>query len=539
MPPDPKTIEALAPDAASLAAALKLAKVAKWVRLEQEGALVWGECQGSGANPYRVIADTSDLGYKCTCPSRKFPCKHSLALLWLSAASPDVFQDAAPPEWVTDWLGRRRKASGRGAPENVSEGAAKAPEARAAEMLAKGIAVATQAQARAEEAEGAAAALVEEDPKAVARREAAREKRAENTRMAIAHGLEELEQWIADQLRLGLAAFLGQVGERCRRIAARLVDQKAAALASRIDEMPARLLALREEERPEAVLRELGKLALLARAWRIRPEDAEIRRQVATSETREQIVGDPAARIVRSAWEVLGERIRTRRDGLVSHTTWLLNLRPDLPPADLQPADSPSRAQSHPESGICRFAQLLDFYPASAGKRGEAFLRGEQFEAALAFYPSSLPLRAFVLERAALPESLPWPEIAPTGQQSGASTSGAELSGSNTAADPLAACLPVWQRMPWNLEWPLLLPAGYIVREARGQCWWRAETAGITMTGAGEAGGAEICAIGLPLVDAPPLPTLGMPLTGAAGLWDGARLDLFAAWSSFGRLHFP
>src|SRR5689334_18025007 len=84
---DLKTIEGLAPDQASLSAASRLTKKASWIRLESRDALLWGECQGSGANPYRVAVDAGDHGYKCTCPSRKFPCKHALALMWISATA--------------------------------------------------------------------------------------------------------------------------------------------------------------------------------------------------------------------------------------------------------------------------------------------------------------------------------------------------------------------------------------------------------------------------------------------------------------------
>ncbi|MCW5236735.1 VWA domain-containing protein [Verminephrobacter eiseniae] len=115
---DLTTIEALAPDQASLSAASKLTKRSNWPRLEGNGpqALVWGECQGSGANPYRVVVDTGDHGYQCTCPSRKFPCKHALALMWLAATAPAGFAAASPmPEWVDDWLGRRRKTAPRAA----------------------------------------------------------------------------------------------------------------------------------------------------------------------------------------------------------------------------------------------------------------------------------------------------------------------------------------------------------------------------------------------------------------------------------------
>jgi hypothetical protein len=56
----------------------------------------------------------------------------------------------------------------------------------------------------------------------------------------------------------------------------------------------------------------------------------------------------------------------------VSQTTWLLNLN---------------------ESGL-RFAMLLDFFPASVGRRGSVFTPGERFQGELAFYPSQQPLRA-------------------------------------------------------------------------------------------------------------------------------------------------
>ena len=121
---DLKTIEALAPDQASLSAASKLTKQSNWPRLEknEQLALIWGECQGSGSNPYRVVVDTGDHGYKCTCPSRKFPCKHTLALMWIAATAPASFAAAgSTPEWVNDWLGRRRKAASQ--PVEPTQGA--------------------------------------------------------------------------------------------------------------------------------------------------------------------------------------------------------------------------------------------------------------------------------------------------------------------------------------------------------------------------------------------------------------------------------
>src|ERR1700745_3009275 len=97
-------IEGLPPDQDSPGAARKILKPPSWATLAAGEGLVWGECQGSGATPYRVVVHEADAGYKCTCPSRKFPCKHTLALMWMRVDKPAAFAAAAIPEWVKDWL---------------------------------------------------------------------------------------------------------------------------------------------------------------------------------------------------------------------------------------------------------------------------------------------------------------------------------------------------------------------------------------------------------------------------------------------------
>jgi hypothetical protein len=242
---DLTAVEQLATDQASLKAAAGLAKPGKWsgIGTSQDAALIWGECAGSGANPYRVMADLRDLGNKCTCPSRKFPCKHVLALLWLNAEALLPFPAAETPEWVTEWLGRRRPAGGG-----------------------------TRPAAPAGDKDLHAARVAEPEPvpdaKAEARREAANARRAEETERAILDALEALEQWVSDQLRLGLAGFVEDVTARCRRIGARLVDGKSVALAGHVDELPARLLALPAGDRVRGATVELARLVLLARALR-------------------------------------------------------------------------------------------------------------------------------------------------------------------------------------------------------------------------------------------------------------------------------
>lgn len=76
-------VSAMAPDPASLAAGKKLAAAKHWNVLGRNDDALWGLCQGSAV--YQVKIDRADMGYHCSCPSRKFPCKHSLGLLLIAA----------------------------------------------------------------------------------------------------------------------------------------------------------------------------------------------------------------------------------------------------------------------------------------------------------------------------------------------------------------------------------------------------------------------------------------------------------------------
>jgi hypothetical protein len=317
------------------------------------------------------------------------------------------------------------------------------------------------------------------DPKADARRQSAAEKRAQDTRRSVHAATEDLDGWIDDQLRTGLSGFLKEASERCRRIAARLVDAKAGALASRVDEMPSRLLDLPGEERIDGAIAELGKLALLTCAWRAAPDDPDLRREVVGSETREDVLANPEARRVHSLWEVLGERVLTRRDGLVSQATWLMNLA----------------------AGPQRFAVLLDFFPASAGRRSGAFVPGERFMAELVFYPAQAPLRAVIASRN---ESHGRPDIWPV-----------------AAADPLADLADQAIAAPWRIDMPVLLPEGRICAEGSGRAWWRSDDGVV-----------------VPLRKPLPAIAYGAHIERAAGVWDGSRLALIAAQTNWGRIGF-
>ena len=83
---DANQILALAPDPASAKAGSQLATPRNWSNLGTSDSALWGECQGSGKTPYRTQIDLGGPAFKCTCPSRKFPCKHGLGLYLLRAA---------------------------------------------------------------------------------------------------------------------------------------------------------------------------------------------------------------------------------------------------------------------------------------------------------------------------------------------------------------------------------------------------------------------------------------------------------------------
>ena len=91
------------PDAASTSNAKSLAKAEKWAHLGafdgEEGEVVWGEIKGSSGEIYRSRVALDAEKFDCSCPSRKRPCKHSLALALLRESDASKFKDS-PSDWV-------------------------------------------------------------------------------------------------------------------------------------------------------------------------------------------------------------------------------------------------------------------------------------------------------------------------------------------------------------------------------------------------------------------------------------------------------
>jgi hypothetical protein len=100
-------ILALAPDDSSRKAGKELANASKWSNTGINERALWGECQGSGKTPYKTQVDLSSIAFKCSCPSRKFPCKHGLGVLLLYTRQKQLFTQTDYPAWVKEWIEKR------------------------------------------------------------------------------------------------------------------------------------------------------------------------------------------------------------------------------------------------------------------------------------------------------------------------------------------------------------------------------------------------------------------------------------------------
>ncbi|HEY6257025.1 MAG TPA: SWIM zinc finger family protein [Xanthobacteraceae bacterium] len=468
-------IEALAPDQAALVAARKLLKPAAWPTLACDGAgLIWGEAQGSGATPYRVVVAEADAGYKCTCPSRKFPCKHSLALMWMRAEGKVAFAPGSPPQWVNDWRSRRR---------GPSQGAA-AKDAAPKGSVAKGSIAKGSIAAAISGGEEAVAS----NPKAEARAAAQRERNRQDREAAILAGLDELDLWLSDQLDRGIAAFVANAAGACRAMVQRLVDAKASALATRLDSLPSRLFSLGEAARPKAAVVELGLFHLLAEAYR--RQDAldpalreDVRQMIGWTQTREALLADPNAMRAAGRWHVIATRNEVQPDKLRRMETWLWR-----------------------EGEGARCALLLDFVPVSVSASSMGFMVGETFEAELVFHASPVPLRALIAT-----------QTSPSG------------TGEAMPMLPEAGLAAAWQAYeqalgarPWLGDWPFLFKGARVRRNGEA----------LFLTDPAEAN------LALPIspdqaVSALPLAQAG-PVDGV-GIWDGWRIRITQAKAELGR----
>lgn len=319
-------VEALAPDASAIAAGKKLGKPGPWRGLGQDDHALWGECQGSALYQTRIAL--VDYASNCSCPSRKLPCKHALGLLFLASTSAASVPRGAAPEWVSSWLEKRTAA------------AEKKREPR------------------------------EEKPVD----EAAQRKRADKRHASVLAGMDVLDAWLADIVRMGFGRVRSEPPSFWDGQARRLVDAQAPGLAARVRAAGERIHA--GEDWAERLLEDLGGIALVTHAYRrlAALDDAtaaDVRRVVGFSLDRAEVIahGD----LEHDTWHVLCDVIE-QEDRVRAQRIWLRGER------------------------SFRDALVLQF-SAGGGPFPATFVSGTAFRGELAFYPGAVKQRALVVSR--------------------------------------------------------------------------------------------------------------------------------------------
>jgi hypothetical protein len=291
-------VAAVAPSPSQLAAGQGVAVPASWVALGADQRSLWGRCRGSGTEPYETMVDHVGVAFRCSCPSRKHPCKHAIALLLLWAQGLVPGGDA--PASVAGWIGGRDRRVGR---DDVA--AAESPSTAATATAAPDDA-------------GSDARAAAERPAEPGGRERGRDDRIART----IEGLVELDRWLHDRVRTGLADPALAQYATWDTVAARLVDARAGALANRVRRLAGIVGA--QPQWHEHVLAELGLLHLIARAGMRVPElQAPLDDAVATAIGWQVRQADVLAGVPDTdEWFVAG-RSDTREDRIEVRRVWL------------------------------------------------------------------------------------------------------------------------------------------------------------------------------------------------------------------------
>lgn len=328
----PEQVLALAPDAASASAGQQLASAKKWTGVGRSERALWGLCQGSGKDPYQARIDLSEPAFKCSCPSRKFPCKHGLGLFLLFTRDAASFKAQPEPGWVSDWIAGREE----------------------------------RAEKKVEKAKVAAEKPV--DPEAQAKRAAQRQARVQD-------GVAECRVWLDDLVRRGLASAQRDDGASWQRVAARMVDAQAPGLAEMVRQIPASLASGAGWE--VRSLDALGRLhLLLCAAEHINELPLDFAQDVRTALGFTQAKEDAlAATGVQDRWAVVGQSTELQ-DKLTVRRTWLIGKKSAKRALVLDFSVASQPLDATLVSGV-EFDAELSFYPSRSPLRAVIKSRGE------------------------------------------------------------------------------------------------------------------------------------------------------------------
>lgn len=176
-------IRLIAPDEGTLERAKGLALAYLWQELKGNETIIWGKYASTEHHLYETQVYVPDLKHHCTCPSRKAPCKHVLALLLLKIQESAAIINTAEetPQSIRLWL----------------------------------------------------KSLEEAKEKSLVNQEAADKNRAKRLEQMTA-GVEELEIWLSDIIQQGLAVLEGQNDDYWQEVGAKMVDAKLGSVGRRL-----------------------------------------------------------------------------------------------------------------------------------------------------------------------------------------------------------------------------------------------------------------------------------------------------------------
>lgn len=267
----------LAPDSSSLNAARRLAVPGPWSDAGASETLLWGKCQGSGKTPYQVSVDLTGPAFRCSCPSRKFPCKHALALMLLWVDGQGTIPDTADPSaFAGEW---------------------------AAQRAAKAVATASKPEKK------------PPDPAAQARR-------LEERLALMDGGMADFALWLGDLMRGGTAAARHQPYSWWDGTAARLVDAQLPGLAEQVRTVASEVR--QRDDWADLLLTVAGRWWTATHAWSGREsltehEMGDLRAFIGWPYSTEEV---KAADAVTDRWLVLGAH-RSDDGRLQQQRTWL------------------------------------------------------------------------------------------------------------------------------------------------------------------------------------------------------------------------
>lgn len=350
----------LAPDPSSAKSGQELANPRKWVSVVGDEGSIWGLCQGSGKKPYQTIVDLGEPAFKCSCPSRKFPCKHGLGLLLQFASGPENFARAERPDWVNEWMASR----------------------------------AERAQKKAEKAEAPPRPV---DAEAQAARRAKRLQR-------VAAGMGSLRTWVDDIVHDGIAGVQTRGYSFFDETARRMIDAQAPGVARMIQELGETVTVGGKWHEP--FLRRLCALHLLIEAHsrldQLPPETREdVLATLGLPSAQEEVLALPPARDV---WQIIAQEVEFE-EKLRVQKTWLSGVESRRPALILHFAFGTAPLDASFVVGT-QFDGELCFFPGSgiraavksrqASKLVERFTGHETLDAALDAYSQIMARQPWV-----------------------------------------------------------------------------------------------------------------------------------------------